>query len=93
MNEVLADVRAGRAWPVPMHLRNAPTRAMKEWGYSKGYEHAHNFEEAVPDMECLPDEIAGRRYYEPTGRGIEKRIGERLAEIESIRRQRRGTSE
>lgn len=93
LNEVLAEVRTGRAWPVPMHLRNAPTRAMKEWGYGKGYQHAHQFEDAVPGMECLPDEIAGRKYYQPTQRGVEKRIGERLEELETLRRQRQEDAE
>ena len=75
-----------------MHLRNAPTRAMKEWGYSAGYEHAHNFEDAVPGMECLPPSLAGKQYYEPTGRGVEKRIAERLEEIRNIKKSRREES-
>ena len=53
-------VRSGIAYPVPMHLRNAPTRAMKEWGYGTGYQHAHEYQDAVPDMECLPEELAIR---------------------------------
>jgi putative ATPase len=88
LNRVLEEVRAGKAYPVPMHIRNAPTRAMKEWGYGKGYQHAHQFEDAVPGMECLPEELRGHRYYQPTERGVEKRIGERLAEIEALRRQK-----
>ena len=54
-----ADVENTIAEPVPMHLRNAVTRAMKEWGYGEGYQHAHQFEDAITDMECLPA-IAGR---------------------------------
>ena len=81
LNGVLEDVRQTVAEPVPLHLRNAVTRSMKEWGYGKGYEHAHQFEDALPEMECLPPSLAGRRYYVPTGRGIEKRIAERLEEI------------
>jgi putative ATPase len=88
LNRVLEEVRAGKAYPVPMHIRNAPTRAMKEWGYGKGYQHAHQFEDAVPGMECLPEELRGHRYYKPTERGVEKRISERLAEIEALRRQK-----
>jgi putative ATPase len=88
LNEVLDDVRSGRAWPVPMHLRNAPTRAMKQWGYGKGYQHAHAFDDAVPGMKCLPEEIADRRYYRPTQRGTEKRVSERLEEIEALRREK-----
>ena len=61
-----------------MHLRNAPTSAMKQWGYGEGYQHAHAFENAVTDMECLPPSLAGRRYYVPSDRGLEKRIAERL---------------
>ncbi len=79
------DVRNMTAEPVPLHLRNAPTRAMKEWGYGAGYRHAHKFEDAIPDMECLPPSLAGKRYYEPTDRGMEKRIGERLEEIRGAR--------
>ena len=78
---VMEDVRNRVAEPVPMNLRNAVTRPMKAWGYSEGYQHAHNFEDAMVEMECLPPSLAGREWYHPTDRGIEKRIGERLAEI------------
>jgi len=88
LGEVTEEVRRGRAEPVPMRLRNAPTKAMKEWGYSAGYQHAHNFEDAINEMECLPESLAGKRWYHPTGRGIEKRIQERLEEL----RARRSTS-
>ena len=81
MSALKDDVQNSMAEPVPLHLRNAPTRTMKQWGYGAGYEHAHNFEDAVPGMECLPPSLAGRRYYEPTNRGLEKRIAERLEEI------------
>jgi len=79
------DAASTVAEPVPMNLRNAPTRHMKEWGYSQGYQHAHNFEDAIVDMDCLPPSMAGRRYYHPTDRGLEKRIGERLEEIRRLR--------
>src|SRR5579862_3685238 len=69
-----ADVRDTMAEPVPLHLRNAPTTAMKQWGYSEGYEHAHKFADAITSMDCLPPSLAGRRYYQPTDRGVEKRI-------------------
>ena len=85
LGAVIDDVRSGRAEPVPMHLRNAPTRAMKTWGYGAGYQHAHAFEDALNDMECLPESLAGHRWYFPTERGVEKRIGERLEEIRSRR--------
>jgi len=74
------------AAPVPMQLRNAPTRAMKEWGYSEGYQHAHKFEDAINTMECLPDNLRGTVFYEPTDRGMEKRIAERLAELRAKRK-------
>jgi putative ATPase len=71
--------------PVPLHIRNAPTRLMKEIGYGKGYQYAHNYEDAVTDMSCLPDSIAGSRYYFPTDRGFEAEIAKRLAEWEEKR--------
>lgn len=85
LGEVTREVQAGRAEPVPMHLRNAPTKAMKAWGYGAGYQHAHQFEEAVNQMECLPESLAGKRWYHPTDRGVERRIAERLEEIRRLR--------
>ena len=85
LNEVSQEVRTGCAEPVPLHLRNAPTRAMKEWGYGTGYQHAHKFDDALNQMECLPESLAGRRWYSPTERGMEKRIKERLEEIRNLR--------
>ena len=79
--QVKNDVQQTISDPVPMHLRNAPTRLMKELGYGEGYQHAHQFEDAVTDMQCLPEALRERRYYFPTDRGIEKRIGERLEEL------------
>ena len=89
MGAVKEDVEKTIAEPVPMNLRNAPTRAMKEWGYSEGYQHAHKFEDAITDMECLPPSLAGRQYYFPTDRGMEKRIAERLEEIRQSKAGRR----
>jgi len=83
-----ADVATSIAEPVPLHLRNAPTRLMKQFGYGEGYQHAHKFEDALTDMECLPPSLAGRRYYYPTNRGLEKRIAERLEEIREARRKK-----
>ncbi len=85
MGAVHQDVEKTIAEPVPMNLRNAVTRHMKEWGYGEGYQHAHKMENAIPDMECLPPSLAGRRYYFPTERGLEKRIGERLEEIRRLK--------
>jgi putative ATPase len=86
LNRVQEDVERTVAEPVPLHLRNPVTTLMGEWGYGKGYQHAHKFEDALPDMECLPPSLAGRRYYFPTERGIEKRIAERLEEIRRARK-------
>ena len=83
-----ADVATSIAEPVPLHLRNAPTGLMKAFGYGEGYQHAHRFEDALTDMECLPPSLAGRRYYNPTNRGLEKRIAERLEEIREARRKK-----
>jgi putative ATPase len=81
LNRVMKAVEERMAEPVPFHLRNAPTGAMKQWGYGAGYQHAHTAEDALPDMECLPESLVGTTFYEPTHRGLEQRIGERLEEI------------
>jgi putative ATPase len=81
LNRVMEAVEKRVAEPVPFHLRNAPTGAMKQWGYGAGYQHAHKLEDALPDMECLPESLIGTRFYEPTQRGMEQRIAERLEEI------------
>ena len=76
-NMAAADALNMSQHPVPLHLRNAPTKLMKEIGYSKGYKYAHDYEEGKADMKCLPEELEGTRYYEPTGRGFEGKIRER----------------
>jgi len=78
---VKRDVEETAADPVPLHLRNAPTRLMKELGYGNGYKYAHDFEEKVTDMQCLPDNLKGKQWYFPTEEGVEKRIRERLASL------------
>ncbi len=85
LGAVQADVQATMAEPVPLHLRNAVTPAMKQWGYGEGYRHAHKFDDAITGMECLPPSLAGRQYYHPTDRGVEKRIAERLEEVRKAR--------
>ena len=80
---VKRDVEDTAADPVPLHLRNAPTRLMKELGYGEGYKYAHDFEEKVTDMECLPENLKGKRWYFPTEEGVEKRIRERLAGLKA----------
>jgi putative ATPase len=82
-----ADVESTAAESVPLHLRNAPTRLMKGLGYGKGYQYAHDLESKVADMECLPENLRGHVYYQPTNEGIEKRIRERLEEIKRQRSQ------
>ncbi|HEY4051367.1 MAG TPA: replication-associated recombination protein A, partial [Acidobacteriaceae bacterium] len=70
--EVTADIEANRAEPVPLHLRNAPTPLMKHLEYGKGYQYAHDVEEKVADMDCLPDRLRGSAFYHPTQQGREK---------------------
>jgi putative ATPase len=77
-NRASADANADVAQPVPLHLRNAPTKLMKALDYGKGYRYAHNEDDAVADMSCLPTALEGRTYYEPTERGLEKEIKQRL---------------
>lgn len=87
---VQQDVEQTAAEPVPLHLRNAVTGLMKNVGYGKGYQYAHDTEEKTTDMQCLPDNLKDRTYYQPTNEGIEKRIRERM---EEIKRKRSGASE
>ena len=82
---VKADIEATAAEPVPLHLRNAPTKLMKELDYGKDYQYAHDVEGRVADMECLPPSLAGRRYYQPTGKGREKLLAQRMDEIARIK--------
>jgi putative ATPase len=83
--EVIEDVHKTEADPVPLHLRNAPTGLMKNVGYGKGYQYAHEYEDKVTDMQCLPDNLAGRTYYQPTDQGFEQRLRQRLDEIRKIK--------
>lgn len=75
------------AEPVPMHLRNAPTKHMKQWGYGEGYRHAHEYGDAVTGMECLPESLAGAEFYQPTNQGVEPRIAEKLSAIRETKRE------
>ncbi len=79
------DVRSGPAPIVPLQLRNAPTRLMRDLGYSSGYEHAHDTDDAIVGMSCLPAGMEGRRYYHPTRREIEERIAKRLEALRAAR--------
>lgn len=71
------------AEPVPLHIRNAVTKLMKDEGYGKGYQYAHDTAEKLTDMRCLPDSLNGRVYYEPTDQGLESRFKERLESIKA----------
>lgn len=83
--EVLRDVEQTAAESVPLHLRNAPTGLMKSMGYGKGYQYAHDLEEKVADMQCLPDNLKDRSYYQPTSEGFEKELKKRWEEIKALR--------
>jgi putative ATPase len=87
--EALKDIETTRQEPVPLHLRNAPTKLMKELDYGKGYRYAHDEENKVADMDCLPHSLTGRRYYEPTQEGREKQLAQRLEELRRIRQAKR----
>ena len=78
LNRANAIIETTVAEPVPLHLRNAPTRLMKEMGYAKGYKHAHKESAAFTDMICMPPALQETTFYEPTDRGFEQRLKERL---------------
>jgi putative ATPase len=78
LNRANSLIESTKQEPVPLHLRNAPTRLMKEMGYAKGYQHAHKELNAVTDMKCMPEALAGTVLYEPSNRGFEQRLQERL---------------
>ena len=82
--EVLSDVHETEADPVPLHLRNAVTGLMKNVGYGHGYKYAHDYDDKLTDMPCLPDNLAGRAYYKPTDQGFEQRLRARLDEIRKL---------
>ena len=88
--EAVDDIRLGKNPPVPYAIRNAVTGLMANQGFGKGYQYAHDLDEAVAGMQCLPDELAARRYYRPTARGFEKTLGERLTLIDEMKQRSRG---
>jgi putative ATPase len=87
--EAAGDAHRQAAEPVPLHLRNAPTRLMKDLEYGKDYRYAHDERDAIADMDCLPPSLADRRYYRPTERGFEKEIKRRMDGWERIKASRR----
>ena len=84
--EAVREVRQGDNPPVPLHIRNAPTRLMKDLGYGRGYEYAHDLEEQTAAMQCLPEPLAGRRFYEPKEAGAEAEIKARLERMRAARK-------
>jgi putative ATPase len=86
---VTADLEQTRTEPVPLHLRNAATGLMKNIGYGKGYQYAHDQDQKVADMTCLPESLAGKTYYVPTDQGFEARLRQRMDEIRRIKDKRR----
>ena len=82
---MLADIEARPAEPVPLPLRNAPTKLMKELDYGKDYQYAHDVEGKVAAMECLPPSLAERRYYKPTNEGRERLLAQRMDEIARLK--------
>jgi putative ATPase len=83
--DALEDVHKTETDPVPLQLRNAPTNLMKNIGYGKEYQYAHDFEDKVTNMQCLPDNLSTRTYYQPTDQGFEARLRTRMDEIRKIK--------
>ncbi|NCB91674.1 MAG: replication-associated recombination protein A [Clostridia bacterium] len=81
------DVRSKRAEPVPLQLRNAPTKLMKDLSYGAGYQYAHDTEEKLTKMECLPESLRGREYYRPTVQGEERQIKEKLERVKAWKKE------
>ncbi len=83
--EAQTDLQHTQAEPVPLHLRNPVTGLMRKLGYGRGYQSAHEHEDKVADMPCLPESLRGRTYYRPTDEGFEQRLRQRLEEIRRIK--------
>jgi putative ATPase len=88
-SEVENDVQNTMNEPPPLHIRNAPTPLMKKIGYGKGYQYAHDLEEKVADMDCLPESLAGRQYYQPTDQGTERQFREIMKTVQEKKRRLR----
>jgi putative ATPase len=78
MGTIKGVIRETGNLEVPLHIRNAPTKLMKQWGYGKNYQYAHDFEGARVEQEHLPGALKGSRFYLPTDRGVEAKIRERM---------------
>ena len=95
-NQAVRDVQDTRNEPIPIHLRNAPTKLMAELGYGEDYRYAHDFEHAIVEQQHMPDNLRGKRYFQPTDRGYEREINERIQgwrEILLARRKQQGAEE
>jgi putative ATPase len=88
-NEVKRDIEKTGSLPVPLHIRNAPTRLMRDLDYGKGYRYAHDDTDGLVDQEHLPDELSGRKYYHPTNRGHEALVKDRLTKWRQILKARK----
>ena len=88
-NEAAEDALKQLAEPVPLHIRNAPTKLMRELNYGKGYKYAHDEAEGIADMDCLPPSLSGKTYYEPTTRGFEGTIRKRIEEWKEMKKRSR----
>ena len=78
ISDAIQEVKSNKLFPVPIHLRNAPTKLMKEIGYGKEYKYAHNYEGNFVQENYLPDEISNKQFYFPSANGQEKKLLERL---------------
>ncbi len=88
--EVARDAQKSVAEPVPLHLRNPVTGMMKDFGYGEGYQYAHDANDRLTDMQCLPESLKNRRYYSPTEEGFEKRLKEKMEAIREWKRKHEG---
>lgn len=87
--QVKEDVERTLAEPVPLHLRNPVTRLMKEFGYGRGYQYAHNHEDRTTSMPCLPESLRNRRYYTPTQEGYEEKLAARIQKLMALRKKKK----
>jgi putative ATPase len=85
LEEISRDIEAFPDLPVPLHIRNAPTKLMEEAGYSKGYKYAHDYEMPITGMQCLPDKLKNKTYYKPKNFGFEQTMAKRLEKIRQIK--------
>ena len=88
-NEAKADALKSLAEPVPLQIRNAPTKLMKELNYGAGYKYAHDYKEKITTLQCMPDSLIGKEYYHPTEQGLEARYKERYEQIKEWKQEHR----